>query len=370
MKKVLGLLLGLLATLGVGTAAAVEPHPEPKSIVLRSACAGGGGVAPVIIVTPSRRPRSTEARSTPPVKQPQPIWLAELNQWRQMAGLPVVIENPRLSSGSEDHARYLVLQGPVDVSRFRDYDRAIGAGAHREDSHSASYTTAGAQAAIGGPLGADIIQGADVAWEGRTESADIDSLIVAPFHRLSLLAPWAQIVGYGSFGEYPRRAAALALRGPLNAQQQARPILFPPANGQISVHELSGSEWPNPIAGCAGYRLPVGLPITLQLGRPLLLHSYLLQDQSLGHALDACGFDAFTYRNSDATQQKRGRELLKAYGAIALIPREPLLYGREYRVRVETSRGSFEWSFGVDSMVEVDAVRARQGTIRQVAATH
>jgi hypothetical protein len=287
-----------------------------------------------------------------------------------MVGLPLVVENPRLSSGSEEHARYLVLQGPLDVSRFRAYDRRIGPAAHHEDSHNPSYTTAGAQAAIGGPLAADVIQGADVAWEGRTESADIDSLIQAPFHRVSLLAPWAQIGGYGSFGDYPRRAAALALRGPLHAQQQTGPIAFPPANGQMSIGALDGSEWPDPIAGCGGYQLPVGLPITLQIVRPVLLRSYSLQDQSLGKTLDTCGFDVVSYRNADAMQQKRGRELLSAYGAIAVIPREPLAYGHEYRVRIETSSGRFEWVFRVKSGVDLDAVQARRGTIRRVAVTH
>jgi len=370
MKQVLGLLLGLLGTLTVRTSSAVELTSQTKHVVLNIARGDEGAASPVCTVPASHEPRTTKARSTSPIKQPRPLWLAELNQWRQMAGLPLVIENPRLSSGSQQHARYLVLQGPVDVSSFRAYDRAIGPGAHHEDTHRPSYTTAGAQAAMGGPLTVDVIQGADVAWEGRTESADIDSLIAAPFHRLSLLAPWAQIGGYGSFGEYPRRAAALALRGPLDAQQQAGPILFPPANRQMSSDALSGSEWPNPIAGCAGYQRPVGLPITLQIGRPLLLRSYSLQDQSFGNVLEACGFDAISYRNSDATQQKRGRELLKAYGAIALIPREPLPFGHQYRVRIETSRGSFEWSFAVKSVVKDEPARIRRGTVRQVAATH
>jgi hypothetical protein len=370
MKQVFGLLLGLLGTLTVTRSAAVEPNKEPKDVVFQTCSAGDNGVVPACIVPASRPERGARGGSTLPIKQPQLMWLAELNQWRRMAGLPVVIENPRLSFDSEEHARYLVLQGPIDVSRFRAYSRRIGPGAHKEDSHSPSYTTAGAQAAVGGPLTANIIQGADVAWEGRTESADIDSLIFAPFHRLSLLAPWAQIGGYGSFGDFPRRAAALALRGPLDAQQHAGPIAFPPANGQMSIYALSGSEWPNPIAGCAGYQLPVGVPITLQIGRPLLLRSYSLWDQSFGYVLVACGFDAVSYRNSDATQQKRGRELLNAYGAIVVIPREPLSYGHEYRITIETSRGRFEWTFGVTSRLEVEAVQVRRATIRQVPATH
>jgi hypothetical protein len=168
---------------------------------------------------------------------------------------------------------------------------------------------------------------------------------VAPFHRLSLLAPWAEVGGYGSFGEYPRRVGALALRGTLAGLQHAWPIEFPPANTQISINALNGSEWPNPFAACAGYERPAGLPITLQTARQLVLKSYSLQDQSAGVMVQACGFDGMSYRNSDVTQQKRGRALLNAYGAIVLIPRQPLSYGHQYCVIMLTSQGRFEWDF-------------------------
>ena len=143
MKQVLELLLGLLGTLTVTRSAAVEPNQEPKDVVFQTCSASDNGVVPVRLVPASRPERGTRAGSRLPIKQPQLMWLAELNQWRRMAGLPVVIENPRLSFGSEEHARYLVLQGPIDVNRFRAYRRRIGPGAHKEDSHSPSYTTAG-----------------------------------------------------------------------------------------------------------------------------------------------------------------------------------------------------------------------------------
>jgi hypothetical protein len=299
----------------------------------------------------------------------EPLWLSELNLWRRMAGLEIVIENARLSYGSEEHARYLVVQGPPAIAGFRAYDRTIGPGAHLENSHSPFYTSVGAEAAIGGPLAADVIQGADVAWEGRSEAGDIDNLIVAPFHRLSLLAPWAQIVGYGSFGEYPRRAAALALRGSLRRRRRGEPIEFPPANSDIPLGALRGSEWPNPVAPCAGYERPVGLPITLQFGRRFVLQSYSLRDKWSGDALASCGFDALTYRNPDALQQKRGRELLTAYGAIVLIPRKPLLSGHQYLVFARTSLGRFEWAFTVNAGAEVHPIQAERTGTRELAAT-
>jgi len=381
MKKVFGL-LGILALVASLTSGRNLKSDDPGPGSLKSA---EGGVASVCIVPAASGKKAFKVRDALPATTfrslpspvferglsaaameplPAPLWLSELNQWRRMAGLRAVAENAHLSYGSEEHARYLIAQGPADAVGFRAYDRRIGPRAHLENSHSPSYTAAGAEAAIGGPLAADVIQGADVAWEGRSESGDIDNLILAPFHRLSLLAPWARLGGYGSFGEYPRRAAALALRGPLEAQQHGDPIEFPPANTNVSINALSGTEWPNPMAGCAGYERPVGFPITLQTGRRLGLRSYSLHDQTLDGALEACGFDAASYRSSDPIQQKRGRELLDAYGAVVLIPRTPLSSGHRYRVTLQTSRGRFEWSFGLEDAAEVETAQAQRTAIR------
>ena len=48
------------------------------------------------------------------------------------------------------------------------------------------------------------MQSADVAWNGKDGAADIDALLLGPFHRFSLLAPWAQVAGFGGFCEPPR----------------------------------------------------------------------------------------------------------------------------------------------------------------------
>jgi hypothetical protein len=44
-----------------------------------------------------------------------------------------------------------------------------------------------------------VMQAADVTFEGKGEADEIDSLLSGPFHRFSLLAPWAQIAGFGGF---------------------------------------------------------------------------------------------------------------------------------------------------------------------------
>jgi hypothetical protein len=388
MKKVRALLIGLFGILAVATSITTERTPHSNYPALGgSQEAGSGDAAAVCIVRRGRTQRQPRPRAHLPIevrrfspaesinpalkelsKGPGPLWLSELNEWRHMAGLHLIAENAHLSDGGKDHARYLIVQAPANIAGFRAYDRSIGPGAHLENPQSPSYTSAGARAAIGGQLAANVIQAADVAWEGRTEADDIDNLISAPFHRLTLLAPWAQVAGYGSFGEYPRRAAALALRGPVTALH-SQPIEFPPANSGISISMLSGSEWPNPIASCAGYKRPVGFPITLQTGRQLLLHFHSLRDAASGHELEVCGVDTLSYRNSNASQRKRGSELLNAFGAVVMIPRKPLLPNHQYVVVMRTSRGSFQWSFKVESAAEIEPAQIQQKAIKQVAAT-
>ena len=292
-------------------------------------------------------------------------WLQEFNKWREMAGVSPAVANSTLSRGSERHARYLVNQGPVGIAAFRTYDRTIGAGAHIEEKGARWYTTAGAEAAQGGRLTPDVIQCADVAWEGRNQRADIDQLLLAPFHRFSLLAPWAAVAGYGSYGEYPRRVAALALRGPIDHTENVT-VEFPPDKSEIPWNAMVGSEWPNPLAVCPGYVAPVGVPITVQKGGRLDLRSYSLRDEENGKELAACAFDARTYRDADPVQRRRGRELLEAYGAIVLIPRHPLRAGDHYRVEINARQGDFAWDFGVNPF---DRPIAHPITVRSASAT-
>jgi hypothetical protein len=327
--------------------------------VSRSGAGVRHGPATPPTVSHAAVPRSAVAARAP-VSEPvlsdastgRAAWLIELNRWRTLAGIPPAAESIGLSDGSRMHARYLVKMAPGDIAGFRRYDRAIGAGAHRESAGGQWYSSAGAQAAVGGVLEAGEIQSADVAWEGRDPAADIDQLLLAPFHRLSLLAPWVRRAGYGDFGEYPRRAAALALRGPIG--DDSRTVEFPPAKSEITLSRMDGLEWPNPLSACTGYEAPVGLPITVQVGRRSLLRLWQVRDETTGAPVEACAFDEASYRNSDRVQERRGRELLAAYGAIIVIPRRPLDAAHHYRVHLATSAGDLEWTFAIAKPAPVE----------------
>jgi hypothetical protein len=90
------------------------------------------------------------------------------------------------------------------------------------------------------------------------------------------------------------------------------------------------------------------LPITLQLGARVEAHldGYLLiRDAASPTNLEACGFDASSYNNPDATAQERGREILQAFGAVVVVPRVTLDRGASYMVSITVNRREYKWRF-------------------------
>jgi hypothetical protein len=160
----------------------------------------------------------------------------------------------------------------------------------------------------------------------------------APFHRFLMLASWATVAAYGSYGEFPRRAGALAMRGPGGL---GSPLIRFPTDG--SVVPYGGSGWfeiPDPLTSCPGYRRPVGLPITLQVGSGYRgnIQSYSLKGPD--GAIETCGFDWLTYYNPDRSVRSSALQGLRVFGGIILIPRRPLRDGHDV-VSVAASRDTF-----------------------------
>jgi hypothetical protein len=285
---------------------------------------------------------------------PAPAWLNELNRLRETGGLKPVAENAALSRDCDSHAKYLVEQGPSTAPQFMDYERALGLRAHHEDPTSPHFSAAGAECAAGGKEAPGVSQSNDVSW-GRDPIDDLDGLFYdAPFHRLSLLAPWATVAGYGSYGDYPRRVGTMALRGEGGVGSPL--IRFPTDGSTVPVGQVHSFEMPDPLASCAGFTLPVGLPITVQLGSGYRGRMMSYSVRGPAGTVETCGFDWTTYQNPDAATQEHARKLLRAFGAIILIPRQPLASGR-YTVTVSTGRQNFEWSFTVSSQSSSAAAR-------------
>jgi hypothetical protein len=293
----------------------------------------------------------------------KPFWLDELNTWRQTTGLKPVSEDLELSDGSRTHAEYILKSSRKDgANSVAAYGMLMGAAMHHEDPNSRYFSAVGAQAAVGGRLVPRVFQAANIALGQKSSEADIDSLLLVPFHRLSLLAPWAEVAGYGDAGNFPERVGALALRGRQGRNVSAA-IEFPPDGSNVPFGTMSSPEWPNPLAACPGYHAPVGLPVTLQLSKRAPLSTYSLTDLTAGHELIACAFDAATYENPDAGQQAHVRRALSMYNGVVLIPRKPLDPGHRYRVVIEAGV-SFEWSFEVAQVGVEMAAREDGSTAR------
>jgi FHA domain-containing protein/cysteine-rich secretory family protein len=268
-------------------------------------------------------------------------WLSTLNRYRQASGLAPVTEANALSSADEKHARYLVAN-QADVIRTGK----IGASIHDEDPARPYFTQEGKTAGALSDVDAvysDPPETPEVSWA-------IDNWITGPFHRMWLLNPALRQVGYGQFCEKGICAAALNIQSGIEADPEATaPVMYPPdgatiRNGKFSVEE---SEWPDPLATC-DYRTPTGMPITLQIGgsAPAGLEEYSLSRN--GVSVASCAFDASSYRSSDAVAKQRVKSQLAHFAAIVMVPKEPLVPGATYRVKITASGQNFSWWFAVE----------------------
>jgi uncharacterized protein YkwD len=268
------------------------------------------------------------------------LWLKRVNYWRGIAGLAAVSGVAKLSAAAEEHSRYLVkhaLEGKVDA--------LAAGGAHTEEPSDPWYTPTGLAAA----------QNGDVAppCEGcllLSASQHIDDFLAIPFHRMPILDPQITEIGYGSYTERGLQAAMLYLPVPPEAETTFKqPIEFPPGGSSVGFATYQpGSEWPDPLSSCPGYVAPTGIPITLELGRWLIAEVSSYSVKAGNQTFESCVFNASTYNNPSEDAQTRARDILKAYGAIVLIPRQPLASSQTYTVSISANGKTYSWSFSVE----------------------
>jgi hypothetical protein len=282
--------------------------------------------------------------TTPPPQGPQPPWLARLNQYREAAKLPAVGEDDGLSSGDKKHVAYLVTNYSSQIVR----GNLPGLEMHQESSGKPDYSAEGLNAA----------QHSDVDflwWKGKTPETEtwaVDDWITGPFHRLPLLSPRLESVGYAQDCHNQLCVGAMNAQSDIEAGGAGfykSPIVFPPEGTVLSLKWFT-AEVPNPLTSCANYTKPTGIPITLQLGNfvAIKMDSYSLrQVDPAGDSVevDACGFDSSTYTNPDPAMQAAARETLNAFGAVVVVPREPLLAGAEYKASITVNGHPYDWHF-------------------------
>jgi hypothetical protein len=62
--------------------------------------------------------------------------------------------------------------------------------------------------------------------------------------------------------------------------------------------------------------------------------------------IEACGYDAYNYRNERRSQMAAVVGTLKAFSGVVVIPRHPLAAG-SYRATVTVNDHEYSWSFAI-----------------------
>jgi pSer/pThr/pTyr-binding forkhead associated (FHA) protein len=319
-----------------------------KAAQAKGAVTAGGTTAPA--GEASNAETAAEEPSTEPtasgLEETSPQWLTHLNEFRVAAGLAAVAEDPNFSAGDRDHAIYLVNNFATDIRAG-----GLGAQAHIEDVHMPWYTPQGAEAARSSDESEQVSSGKK---NHDPQQWSIDGWMSTPFHRLFILSPLLHQVGFGFDCEDDICVALLNVLSGADPLPRApmpldRPTLFPPDGGAIpsSMRTLE-TEWPTPISGCDGYAFPVGIAITVELG-PMVdaqLDSFTLSGED-GATLEACGFDANSYRNPNEEERTRVVGGLRSQGAVVIVPRNPLDAGARYDVLATVNGRDYKWSFSV-----------------------
>jgi len=284
-------------------------------------------------------------------------WLTQINQYRMMAGLESVEEVAAISAGDTNHARYLVKRFEVEPPDQVDI--------YSENRATEWSTPSGAAAATLSNIA--LRTGAEQPSDLETQIRQvIDDWMTDPFQRLPMLDPDLRKIGLGVFREKNLTSIVLQVRTPAppqearmgsaedyrlarpSAENSKYPIMFPPAGSDIGLVAFEGGGWPNLFTSCPGLGLPVGLPITLELGpsaqdQNIMRHSITTNQRPLEH----CIFIPGTYVGMNDAQTLIGRQVLSTFGAVVLIPRLPLRAGNSYSVSVSTDRKEYQWSFSV-----------------------
>lgn len=282
--------------------------------------------------TPTAEPTATPEPSPTPI--PDPDWLIYLNQLRDIAGLPHLVEDPILTTGSLAHAVYMV--------------RTDQAAAHSEDRNSPHYSEAGARVAPRANIFSTTQIDGAYSWA-------MNFWMSGPFHVLQIIDPELTAVGYGQHNEDTgniKMAAVLEVElGPRNQPlPETYPIYFPKNGGETWVIRKSMYEWPDPYVRCPGYSFqpPSGPVIGVQLGSgnvtPRVTGYRLLKGDT---AVEVCAIDETTYQNPDAYAQQHGRTILGDRDAILLIPLKPLDTGQTYTAIIFANNETYQWSFTV-----------------------
>lgn len=285
---------------------------------------------PALTATVTLTPADTPILPPSPIPLPPQPWLNYLNDLRQIANLPLLVENADLTAGSLAHSLYMVKTDEV---------------AHSEAEDNPFYTDIGARSGPNATIFTTVTTIADYEWA-------INYWFSLPFRALPLLDPHLQKVGYGDYAEQVgavNMAATLDIYSAPRAAAPADiyPVFYPADGSHIWITRQSQFELPDPLSSC-DFERPSGSPIIVQLGSgdvtPHVTNVMLQRGLDL---LDICYFDETSYVNNIPSSQTLGRELLDVQDAIVIIPQAELAFGPAYIVTLEVNGLIYTWSFDV-----------------------
>jgi hypothetical protein len=328
------------------------------SLPLWSCAAGQSALDPNTGQTDNAPPKSAPAQDSSAVTKN--AGLQVLNNYRAQSKLPPLTENPILSVGDRDHARYLVKNWGKEIKSNQN----LGVNFHLEDTDRPAYTYAGFVAGRASDV---------VVWDGgetpQAAAHAIDGWFSAPFHRFPLLSTHLDQAGYGEYCEGDVCAAALNITSggvspglayhrrmissgsftsqEYNSTSLDTAIVYPPDGVAIASGTFDDHEWPDPLSSCSGYTPPAGLPLSVQLGSWVKASLTAFSVTVNGAPVPSCGFDGSNYVNPEARTQEIARDGLYEEGAVIIIPRTPLPAGSTCKVSATVNGKQYNWSFTV-----------------------
>jgi hypothetical protein len=238
--------------------------------------------------------------------------LGRFNTYRVQASVPPVELDSTLCQGCQFHANDLVLNG---ISL-----QVVGLGAHVEDPALQGYTQAGAEAGTH-----------SIIYQGVTPLEAVDNWMRTLYHRLGLLDPNLKRIGFGSAGGYQVMDVS---HGRVTGVEAAAGTALFPSPGMVDAPLSFKNEIPYPIPGDTSLGVPITVEFFGQIGGRIAGVAVQVTD------LTAQG-------DVECYIQWPGQPFLPEWDVprlIAVIPRDPLVGGHAYRVRVDAWVDDMPWS--------------------------
>lgn len=259
--------------------------------------------------------------------------LGRLNALRALAGLNPVTENAQFSADALLHSTYMVKNDVIT---------------HSEDPNLPFFTAAGDTSARNSNL--SITSNINQTIEGA-----IDGLMAAPFHGIGFIDPR---LAQSGFGHYTEAIGTFRAGSTVNVLQGLGPVpggtTFPilwPGDGQTMPYSaFTGNEFPDPLTSLSGFSAPTGAPLYVQYGSgsaTINVTNVTLTDNSNGSSVQVGSFDETNYSNPDPSTQALGRAVLATRDCVVIMPRSPLVAGRNYTCSITNNGTTTTWSFTV-----------------------